>query len=279
MSMGFSHMTLGRGNTKTISITSGKGGVGKTTLVVNIAQSFAQLNKRVLILDADLGMANVDIMYGLRSKYNISHVLSGEKTAQEVIVKVADGVSLIPGGNGIYGLNRLEPMERKIFLDQVGELEGLYDYMLIDTAPGIDDNVLYFNSAAEETVVLLTPEPSSLADAYSLIKVLNQRCHETRFSVIANMVRDEQEGMQVFKRLSDVCAQFLNVGLDYKGHVPLDQKLRKANKSQQLLSQFDPRCPSSFAIQRLGKKLSGYQQLRESKGGIQFFWQQLVSVA
>ncbi|MCB0351720.1 MAG: MinD/ParA family protein [Bdellovibrionales bacterium] len=268
-----------RNRTRTISITSGKGGVGKSTLVSNLAMSLSQQGHRVLILDGDLGMANIDVMFGLRTMYTVEHVLSGEKTLQEIIVEVAPNVFLIPGGSGVYGLQQIDTYQKKMLLDQVSELENPFDYMLIDTASGIDDNVLYLNSAAQETVVIVTPDPSSLTDAYALIKVLHKKFGESRFSVIANLVQDEREALSVFRRLSDVAQRFLCVSLDYKGFIPVDQSLRVATKSQQLILNSDPKAPSSYAIKMLGEKLSGYTPITRAKGGMQFFWEQLVGVA
>lgn len=265
--------------TRTISITSGKGGVGKTTLVCNLAAELGRKGKRVLILDGDLGMANVDIQFGVRTQLNIGHVLSHQCELDEVITPVAENVHLIPGGSGIYGLSRLEPLQKHVLLDQVGRLNRNYDYMLIDTAPGIDDHVLYLNSAAQEIVVTVTPDPTSLTDAYALIKVLHQRHRENHFSVITNMVRDEADGRQVFQKLSDVADRFLCVSLNYRGFVPNDLILRQSIRSQQLVVQTQARSPSAMAIRTIAENLKDSQRFTELKGGIQFFWNQLSGVA
>lgn len=265
--------------TQTLSLTSGKGGVGKTTLVTNLAYSLSSQGKSALILDGDLGMANVDIMFGIRSRFNIKDVLMGECSFQDAIVRVRPGVDVIPGGSGVYGLSRLDSYQRQCLLDQVSLLDQDYDVMLIDTAPGIDDTVLHLNAAAQEIMVILTPDPSSLADVYALIKVLNQRHHEHRFSILCNLVRDEAEAVKIFQRLSDICAKFLCVSLDYKGHVPLDTTLGKATKMQQLVVETSPGCPSGLAIRNLAKKVSNMNEISELKGGMQFFWQHLSGVA
>ncbi len=269
----------GGDSTRTISVTSGKGGVGKTTLVCNLAYELAKTGARVLILDGDLGMANVDIMFGQRARLNISHVLEGQCMLEDIMIEVSSGVSLIPGGSGVYGLNSLGPMQKHLLLDQVGRLNRSFDYMLVDTAPGIDDNVLYLNSAAQEIMVVVTPDPSSLTDAYALIKVLNQRHRENRFSIITNMVRDESEGRAVFQKLSDVASRFLCVSLDYRGFVPNDLILRQSIRSQQLVVEVQSRCPSSLAIRALSEALRNSERFTELKGGLQFFWNQLSGVA
>ncbi len=264
---------------KTISITSGKGGVGKTTLVCNLAVELSRLGQRVLILDGDLGMANVDIFFGLKAKANLSHVLESRCEIEDIIVEVAPNVHLIPGGSGIYGISHLNPLQKYLLLDQVSRLNRSYDYMLVDTAPGIDDHVLYLNSAAQEIVVVVTPDPSSLTDAYALIKVLHTRHRENHFSVVANMVKDEHEGRQVFQKLSDVAQKFLCVSLNYRGFVPSDLILRQSIRSQRMVVQMPNRSISAMAIRGLAENLKDSERFHELKGGIQFFWDQLSGVA
>lgn len=266
-------------STRTISVTSGKGGVGKTTLVCNMAYELAKVGNRVLILDGDLGMANVDIMFGQRARLNIGNVLNNQCSLEEVIIEVANNVSLIPGGSGVYGLNKLNPMQKHMLLDQVSQLNRNYDYMLVDTAPGIDESVLYLNSAAQEILVVVTPDPASLTDAYALIKVLNQRHRENRFSIVCNMAKDEIEARMVFQKLSDVAARFLCVSLDYRGFVPNDLILRQSIRSQQLVVEAQSRSPSSLAIRALSENLRNSARFTELKGGLQFFWNQLSGVA
>ncbi len=268
-----------RTKTKTISVTSGKGGVGKTTLISNLALLLARQGYRVLVLDGDLGMANVDVMFGIRVTRTLESVLNGECLLRDVIVEAIPNVSLIPGGSGVYGLQNLSVFQKKLLLDQVNELNDRYDYMLIDTAPGIDDNVLYLNSAAQETLVVVTGDPSSLTDAYALIKVLNKRLNEQKFSIVANMVQDESEALSIYRRLSDVANRFLCVSLDYKGFIPSDANLRVATKTQQLVVRAAPRSPSSYAIQMLCENLSHSKSLSAVKGGMQFFWEQIIGVA
>lgn len=265
--------------TRTISITSGKGGVGKTTLVCNLAAELGRAGHRVLILDGDLGMANVDIHFGVRTSLNIGHVLTNQCELEDVITPVSENVHLIPGGSGIYGISRLEALQKHILLDQVGRLNRSYDFMLIDTAPGIDDHVLYLNSAAQEIVVTVTPDPTSLTDAYALIKVLHQRHRENHFSVITNMVRDEAEGRQVFQKISDVADRFLCISLNYRGFVPSDLNLRQSIRSQRPVVQSQSQSPSAQAIRTIAENIKDSQRFTELKGGIQFFWNQLSGVA
>ena len=263
-------------HTRTIAVTSGKGGVGKSSIVANLALSMGRRGQKVLLLDGDFGMANLDIMFGLRPSSVLVDVVKGVRTLRESLVKVADNVHLIPGGNGIYSLYRTSPFQKRGFMDQVDVLDGLFDIMMIDTASGIDENVLYLNSAAQEIMVVVTPEPSSLTDAYALIKVLHTEKKESRFSVVCNGVRDETEAKRVYQLLSYTAARFLCVSLGYLGYVPNDQELRMATKSQQLISKLKPSCPSSVGLDRLSQKVSHFNGMEIPKGGMQFFWRQIV---
>lgn len=276
---GSQFMRPGFNRTRVISITSGKGGVGKTTLAANLALQLGREGKRVLILDGDFGMANVDIMFNVRPTRTLHDVLKGEATLQEILVEVARNVTLIPGGSGIFELRSLSVFEKQALLDQVSGLGPAYDVMLIDTAPGIDDNVLYLNSAAQEICVVVTPDPASLADSYALIKVLNQRYRENRFSIICNQVKDEADGQRLFDNLDGIARRFLYVSLDYRGSIPIDLNLRQATRSQQLVTRSHPDAISSHAIRKIAQKLKGYEAPEECKGSLQFFWEQLIGVA
>jgi flagellar biosynthesis protein FlhG len=265
--------------TRTLSITSGKGGVGKTTMVVNLATMLSRMGHNVLVLDGDLGMANVDIMFGTRCKYSLKDVLTGTRKLEEVITQIDSRVWLIPGGTGYQDLQNLSEREKRILLDQIASLRQHFDYMLVDTAPGIDNNVMYFNTSAQEIHVVVTPDPSSFADAYALIKVLHTYYKEKRFSIIANQVRDEQEGLSVFQKLSDVSQKFLYISLDYMGSIPTDVGVRRATKQQQIFVKSMPEAPASQAIKRMAEKIATAQNSGQVKGGIQFFWEQLIGVA
>jgi flagellar biosynthesis protein FlhG len=270
---------MGSARTKVISVTSGKGGVGKTSIVSNMALSFAREGKRVLILDGDLGMANVDIMFGIRPERTIHDIVSGEASLAEVLVEVSKNITLIPGGSGVFDLQSLSVFQKQALLDQVSALGSQYDVMLIDTAPGIADNVLYLNSAAQHICVVVTPEPASITDSYALIKVLNQRYRETRFSIICNEVKDEADGQALFERLDSVARKFLYVSLDYLGSVPTDPVLRQATRQQQLVGKSHPEAASARAISKLAQGFKGYEPQVECKGSLQFFWEQLVGLA
>jgi flagellar biosynthesis protein FlhG len=265
--------------TRTVSITSGKGGVGKSTFVAHTAASLGQQGHQVLILDGDLGMANLDIMFGVRPTQTLYDVIRGHATVEEVCINVAPNVDLIPGGSGIYDLQKLSHFHKKSILDQISTMEKSYDFMLIDTAPGIADHVLDLNAAAQEIVVVVTPDPSSIADAYALMKVLNMKHHETRFSIVANLVRDENDAQQIFKRLSDVAARFLPIHLDDRGFVVADPEMRRSTRMGELIYNVSPQAPASRGFRQFSEKLKDSRDVQGVKGGLQFFWMQLAGVA
>lgn len=275
--------SIGR-STQVISVTSGKGGVGKSTIAANLALEFEKQGKRVLLFDGDLGMANLDVMFQVSPQYTVSDVIKGSVHMKDILVEISPSLSLIPGGNGIFELQQLPLASKQILLDQVSELGIIYDIMIIDTAPGIADNVLYLNSAAQEISIVLTPDPSSLADSYALIKVLNMRQKESRFSIICNQVRDEKDGQKVFDRLQSVVARFLPVTLRYRGSIPSDPHLRQSTRARQLVCRTFPQSESGRALSHLADSLAKGEYNtalpeRECKGSLQFFWRQLIGAA
>ncbi len=266
--------------TRTISITSGKGGVGKTTITSNLALRLAQTGNKVLVFDGDLGMANVDILYGVKTTGSIYDVIRGERTIQEIMVEVAKDVYLIPGGSGVLEFNHLNGFQRRAMIEAVGQLPQDFDYLLIDTAPGIAENVLYLNAAAQTIAVVITPDPASLADSYALIKVLHQKYRENKFSIICNQVRDESEGVGLYQRFNDVVNKFLYIGLDYLGSIPMDPALRKATQMNRLIMRHDAASESAKALKNICTEIECAVDNRNiTKGGLQMFWEQVVGVA
>ncbi|WP_374075421.1 MinD/ParA family protein [Bdellovibrio bacteriovorus] len=265
--------------TRTISITSGKGGVGKTTLVANLALTLSQRGKKVLILDGDLGMANVDILFGVKTQGNIHDILAGRKEMKDILTEVSKDVFLIPGGSGVVEFNHMNHFERRAMVEAVSSLPLGFDYLLIDTAPGIAENVLFLNSAAQTVSVVITPDPASFADAYALIKVLHKNYKVNHFSIVCNQVRDEQEGLGLYQRFNDVVNKFLYIGLDYWGSIPNDVVLRKAIQMQRLIVRQDVGAESSKAIRQICNQIEKSSKQIESTGGMQMFWDQVVGFA
>ena len=260
---------------RVICVTSGKGGVGKSNLTTNLAYALATLGRKVLILDADLNLANVDVLLGMTPKYNLHHMFTGEKSLAEVMINGPGGIRILPGSSGIMELASLSETQKLYFLSEMEELNQDLDLMLIDTAAGINENVVYFNLAAQERIVLLTPEPTSLTDAYALIKVLATRHGVKRFSILVNMAQSEREALAVFKQLSLVCDQFLgSLSLDFLGHIPYDRKLIQAVRGQRLVTTLFPEAAVSQTFFRLARQLDANRPTPTSDGNIKFFWPQ-----
>ncbi|MFC1523321.1 MinD/ParA family protein [Thermodesulfobacteriota bacterium] len=265
---------------KVISITSGKGGVGKTNISANLAYSLAKLRKKVLILDADLNLANIDILLGLTPKYNLHHVLTGEKTMAEILVEGPAGIHILPASSGIMELADLSEDQKLFFIEEMELLGNRIDYLIIDTAAGINNNVIYFNLAAQERVIVLTPEPTSLTDAYALIKVLSSRHDIKKFRILINQTKTEKEALSVFRKLSLVADRFLEtLSLNFMGFIPGDQKLQKAVRIQRLVSDIYPDAPSSKGFMEISKKIVSEENERFSDGNIKFFWKGLLELS
>jgi flagellar biosynthesis protein FlhG len=263
---------------RVISVTSGKGGVGKTNCVVNLAISLARKGKRVLVLDADLGLCNLDVMLGLSPRYNIKHVLSGEKTLEEVIVKGPEGIMIIPAASGVQELTNLRAEERLALTAGIEELEKDVDIMFIDTGAGISSNVMFFNTAAHEIIVVVTPEPTSLTDAYALMKVLMKKHGEKSFKLLVNTARGEKEGKNIYSIISLVAGRFLNVSLEYLGCVVQDEKVGRAVLNQRAVVEMFPETAASLCFKGLSERISSMPVERMAKGGMQLFWKNMINM-
>jgi len=239
-----------------ITVTSGKGGVGKTNFTANLGWQLRQLRRRVLILDADLGLANIDIVLGLTPEFNISHVLSGEKTLDEIVTRGPAGLRVLPASSGVSSVTELDETQKISLLEQMELLVQDFDFMLIDTGAGIAGNVIYFNLAAQTMIVLVTPEPTSLTDAYALIKVLSRDYHQHYFKIVTNDVTGEAEGLEVFDKLTRVTDRFLSVSLDYLGHVPHDGCLREAVRMQRPFCEAFPDGAAAQGLRKIARKVA-----------------------
>ncbi len=240
-----------------ITVTSGKGGVGKSNTVVNIALSLKKLGKKVVILDADLGLANIEVLLGVIPRYNLSHILNGEKTIHDVIEENPDGVKFISGGSGINELMFLTKDQITQFANNISELEKSADFILIDTSAGITDAVLSFCRLAHEIVFITTPEPTSITDAYALIKTFksNSGAELPQIKILVNKTETSTEAKQVFAKLSSVCKHFLEMDIEYLGYVLFDYNVMKAAKLQEPICQCFPRSDASNAYKTIAKTL------------------------
>jgi flagellar biosynthesis protein FlhG len=257
---------------RVIAVTSGKGGVGKTNVVGNLAVSMADMGKKVLIMDADLGLANIDIIYGVHPHYNIGHVLSGERELKEIIVEGPSGVRIIPAGSGFVNLTHLTDGQKLSLLSEFEAFEDDFDYFLIDTGAGISDNVTYFNLAADECIVVVSPEPTSVTDAYAMIKIMSTQHGEKHFKLLMNMVRDENEAKAVFLNLLQATDRFLSgVSLEYCGYLPRDEKVPAAVRQRKPFVTLYPKAAASRQICRIARQLEESPRRFDANGNIKFF--------
>jgi flagellar biosynthesis protein FlhG len=267
---------MSRDNVRVISITSGKGGVGKTNITVNLAYLLSKMKKKTLILDADMGLANIDVILGLTPKFNLFHVLNGEKSMKEAMIQGPGGIMILPSASGIQEMSDLSKGQKLTLLDELRTVSQEMDFLLIDTAAGIVGNVMYFNMAANEIIVVASPEPTSLTDAYAIIKVLHQNHAKKFFRLLVNMVRDPQEGREVYQRLNQATDRFLNLNIEYLGYILRDEKLPEAVKQQKAFTTLYPHSPASKCLATLAEKLCHEQPAGSDPGGISFFWERII---
>ena len=261
---------------RVISVANSKGGVGKTNVSVNLAVSMASQGKSVVLFDADLGLANVDIALGLKPEYDIRHVISGERTLEEVLVDGPKGVKIVPASSGVAEMANLSAEQQAGLVRAFSELSMPVDTLIVDTGAGIEPAVLTFASACQEIIVVICDEPTSITDAYALIKVLNKDCGVQRFQVLANMVDNETQGRQLFEKISRVADRFLDINLGYVGAIPRDDYLRKAVQQQSPVVQSFPRSQSAKALMKLAKTVDQQFTPRQSSGGLGFFVERLI---
>ena len=261
---------------KVISVTGGKGGVGKTNVTLNLAMSLAQLGKRVLVLDADLGLANCDVMLGLRVEKNLSHVLSGEAELDDIIIDGPFGIKIIPATSGSQNMTELAPAEHAGLIRAFSELKTPVDVLLVDTAAGISDMVLSFSRASQDVMVVVCDEPSSITDAYALMKILSRDHGVEKFKIVANMVRSLKEGQELFAKLTRVTDRFLDVSLELVATIPYDENVRKAARKQKAFVDAFPKTAASMAIKSLALKAIKWPLPETASGHLEFFLEQLV---
>ena len=262
---------------RAIAIASGKGGVGKTNVAVNLAVALADLGSRPLLLDADLGLGNVDILLGLSPRFNLSHVLSGEKTMADILIKGPHDIHILPAASGVAGMADLDLGQRAGLIEAVSSLDADVDHLLIDLAAGIATDVLTFSRAAQEVLVVVSTEPASITDAYALIKVLSRDHGLRRFHVLPNMVADAREGQILFQRLSAVAERYLEVQLDLAGIIPLDPAMRSAVRAQQCIFDRYPGSAAAQAFRTLAHTVRAWPRRTEGRGEMRFFLERLFA--
>lgn len=252
-----------------IAITSGKGGVGKTNIAANIGYSLSKYGKKVLVIDADLGLGNLDILLGIAPRYNISHVLNREKSVGDIIVNGPGNLKILPASSGIQELTRLSHSQRSFLSDELKKIIRSFDILLIDTAAGISSNVLYFSINAQEIMVVVTPEPTSITDAYALIKILSIKYSEKKFKLIVNLASSAQEANGVYRQLNLVTSRFLNISVEYFGCVLLDRNIKNCVKKQKIVSEWAPYTRASLNYAVLAEKIfQSEPPVIENKNGV-----------
>jgi flagellar biosynthesis protein FlhG len=261
---------------RVISVTSGKGGVGKSNVVSNLAIALSAQGKKVLLIDADLGLGNLDVLLGLSPVYNLNHVLNGDKSVIDILIDGPAGIKIIPAGTGVQELTSLGQHEKLKLLDELDMLEEQFDILIIDTEAGISENVTYFTVAAQEIFVVVTPEPTSITDAYALIKLLATRYSEHHFKVLVNMAKDSEDALEVFRKLANVAGRFLDISLDYLGCVVKDERVVDAVKRQKAVTELFPESEAAQCFNTIAKRVIENKRQSRVKGNIQFFFRRML---
>lgn len=261
---------------KVIAVTGGKGGVGKTCVATNLGVALAARGLEVMLLDADLGLANADVMLGLAPRRTLAHVLAGECALADVVVQGPRGLRLVPAASGIARMADLGNAEHAGIIHAFSELTGRLDVLLVDTAAGLSRSVTTFASAAHHVVVVVCDEPASITDAYALIKVLSRDHGVRRFELLANQVASEVEGRALYQQIGRVCDRFLDVTLDFAGAVPRDESLRLAVRRQQPVVEAFPGSPAARALKNLAVRADNWSVPGEARGHLEFFVERLV---
>lgn len=260
-----------------IAVTGGKGGVGKTSVSINLAMALAELGRRVVLLDADLGLANIDVLLGLHPRRTLADVLAGECTLGEILLDAPGGIRIIPAASGTQSMVVLHPREHAGLIHAFSGIADTLDALIIDTAAGITDSVISFVRAAQECIVVVCDEPSSLTDAYALIKLLHRDHGMQRFRVLGNMVRSPQEAAALYAKLAQVCDRFLDVMLLDAGSIPFDDMMRKCIQRQRSVLAGAPRSRAAQAFRELARRVDGWPVPDAPSGHLQFFVEQLLA--
>lgn len=261
---------------RVLAVASGKGGVGKTNVSINLGCCLAGLGRTVALMDADMGLANVDVLLGLQPKYNLSHVLSGERGLEEVIVEGPAGLRVVPGSSGIQRMAELSAAEQAGVIRAFGAIGEDIDVLIVDTAAGISNGVVTFARACQEIILVVCDEPTSLTDVYAFIKLMNRDYGIYRFQLLANMVRDDRQGRQLFDKLSMVTDRYLDVALNYLGAIPQDDHLRKAVQKQTPVSLLFPQSKSAEAFRDLARKVDSLPLASQASGRLEFFVERMI---
>ncbi|NIQ01861.1 MAG: P-loop NTPase [Nitrospinaceae bacterium] len=268
-----------KSGSRVLAVSSGKGGVGKTNVVANLAIALSRQGYRVLVFDADIGLNNIDILLGLAPRYHIGHVFNGEKRIEEILVEGPKGMKVLPASNGWQDLTTLDHEKKLLLLEELDRLIVDYDFLIFDTGAGISSNVTYFCSAAHETLLVATPEPTSHTDVYALMKVLCQNHSQKDFQLIINSVKSEREALEIYRRLTDVIDRFLpQVSLNYLGHILYDENVTRSVRQQRAVLDLYPHSKVSQCIQQLSEKILQTHFPNQEERDRPFLWKNVFEV-
>lgn len=268
---------VGESPTRVIAVTSGKGGVGKTNVVANLAVSLSKMGKKVLILDADLSLGNLDVLLGLVPRHTIEDVLIGSHTLAEIMLSGPAGIHVLPASSGVSRLTSLTEAQQLMIQEQLADLAAEMDILLIDTGAGISPTVTFFASSADETMVIISPEPTSLTDAYALIKVLARQYRERRFKVLVNQAKSPREASEVFGKLDVAVDRFLHVAVELVGTIPDDDYVHMAVMQQKAVADMFPDAPAVQAFKRLAQQVMQWPKPGLPKSSVQLVWQRTAT--
>lgn len=268
----------GAEKTRIIAVTSGKGGVGKTNISINLALAYAQLGKKVIVLDADLGLANVNVILGIIPKYNLYHIIRKQKSMQDIILDTNYGIKIVAGASGFFKIANLDEEERTSFINELSELSSA-DIIIIDTSAGVSSNVLAFVAAADEALIVTTPEPTAITDAYGIIKIIATEIDsmDLGLKLIVNRVKTVTEGKKVAERVINIAGQFLNLKVDYLGYVYDDPTVSSSVLKQKPFLIAEPSCKASICVKQIASRLEKIEY-REG-GGVSRFLKKLIGRA
>ena len=265
-------------NARTVAVTSGKGGVGKTNIVANLAMALTKFKKKGVVIDVDLGLANIDVLLGLKPTYTLEHVLAGEKNVTDVVISNVEGFDIIPASSGVEGLAELSEYQKERLIDGFEALESDYDIVLIDTAAGLSANVLSFALSANEIIVVTTPEPTAFTDAYAMIKVLCRYRADAPIHLLVNMARSEDEALRTSTNIRNVAKQFLDIDIRDFGHIPYDDIVPRAIRRRQPFVSVDVGNPAADAVRALAARVSNNNVGSASERGLSGFVRRAMTV-